>query len=161
MNKEELRTSYVEKGYRVPPVVDWTEKETYKRTLKKKDGEEKSKTIDVKVYEVLIADSEQRIGNALVEVINDGETNDENRVIENAKPINWENVGEPFDTSLRDWLLEQEKTDTSIFAIVVEHIYAKDEVAHVLLYTKQADGVIVSNHVAKRRDNLFSLMTVK
>jgi len=89
-----------------------------------------------------------------VSVLDDGKKNNEENLIESARPLGWEAKTRPFKDDLRDFL-DQEEKKKSVFAISVDNVNLEDEVAEVVVYNIKGKDVETSLYVVRRRDNKF------
>lgn len=127
MNKEELRDSYIAKGWEVQPVANW---------LKVSEVEGKAK------YDVNAVSPDNVFGTAQVV---------EQNGIATAEGF-WKDKADSFEGRLRTYL-DTIEANASIFAISTKTLSARDSVAVCIAYKE--DGTL-SEYVVKERDNTFS-----
>lgn len=133
MTKEQLRTSYVDKGWEVQPVSDWT-------LVSSIEGKEK--------YDVNAVSPENKFGTAQV-VVKDGE----------ATALGfWVDAPTTFAVDLRAFIDTMEAG--TIFAISVTEIKEADEIAEVKAYKESGSDVTVDSYVVKRRNDTFSFKKI-
>jgi len=143
MNKERLAQDFRDKGWRVPEPAKWKLKE--KRDIKGREHD---------IYEVNVMDPNKSFAVVEVSVLDDGKKNNEENLIESARPLGWEAKTRPFKDDLRDFL-DQEEKKKSVFAISVDNVNLEDEVAEVVVYNIKGKDVETSLYVVRRRDNKF------
>ena len=138
MNKETLRTSYIDKGWEVQPVADW-------RLVSAVEGKVK--------YDVNVASPEDKFGTVQVVVLEDGKVGESSTA-----GGFWKDAVSDFGSDLRAFLTGKEKG--SVYAISVSSTKEQDEVAEVKVYTTVTGGVEVSTYVVKRRADVFDFKQI-
>ena len=132
MNKETLRTHYVELGWEVQPVANW-------RLVSQVEGKSK--------YDVNAVSPANVFGTAQVVVTDDNGANEE-AVAEGF----WKDKTESFTEALRTQALTYEAA-ASIFAVKLGEVSEADEVGEVVVYNEDGSK---ATYVVKRRDGTFS-----
>lgn len=132
MNKEALRTEFINKGWEVQPVADWT-------TVSVIEGKTK--------YDVNAVSPENVFGTAQV-------VEDANGAVADGF---WKDKVD-FTTDLRAFL--DSKEAGAVYAISATEIKEADEVAEVKVYSGVTGGVEVATYVVKRRNDTFDFKKI-
>lgn len=149
MNKLELAKEFRSKGWRVPNPTKWTFLE---------DREIKGKIN--KIYTAEVKSPDNSFGIVEIAVLDDGKENDEMKVIEMAKPLDWENSMAPFQEDLRDFLDDYEEAEAEVFATTIKSINVADELAEIIVYNKVTKDVTADLFVVRRRARGFKMKKI-
>jgi len=140
MNRFELFDKKVDEGWSIPPIGDWVQ------TFSEPNYAE---------YEVAVK-KEDKVGTAIIGIKNPNQKNEVGSNIESANIKGWKREPVPFEVDLRAFLDEKEKVMGAVFAIRVDEVSIKDELAEVTVYTTVERNVTREKYVVVRREQLFN-----
>lgn len=142
MTKEELRTSYLDKGWDVEPVSKWG-------VVSKIEGKTK--------YDLNVVSPNDKFGTVQAVVIADGEEGETAR----ARGSWEENTEVTFKDGLNEWLESKEKRE--IYAIAVEELFEDQAIATLKVFVDSTivEGeIVVERYVSKFRNANFTFKKI-